>query len=132
MNSLLLRALITWILFLPVPVFNGWLREKWYKASIGELASHQIGAVGISIIFILYAYVCLKGVVLQAPSWQLWCIGLLWLVLTLLFEFGIGIATGKTWKYMLSNYAIWRGRIWPVVLVTVLLSPFLIQLIVRG
>lgn len=131
MNSILLRVCVTWLLFLPVPILNGWLREKWYKAIIGESLSHQLGAVLISAVFLLYAYVCLKGTVASLPNWQLWCIGLLWLVLTLVFEFGLGLAAGRSWSYILSDYEVWHGRIWPLVLVTVLLSPFIVKWIVK-
>jgi small-conductance mechanosensitive channel len=125
--ALLARILITWVLFLPVPVINGILRETWYKALIGTVAAHIIGVVIISAAFLGYAYVSLWSLVALLSSSQLWLIGFIWLILTLLFEFGIGITEGRSWSYMLADYKLWEGRIWPLVLATVLLSPIIVQ-----
>jgi hypothetical protein len=32
---------------------------------------------------------------------------------------------GKSWGELAANYAIWRGRLWPAVLATVVIAPFL-------
>ena len=50
---------------------------------------------------------------------------LAWLVMTVAFEFLIGRTVDhKSWRELVENYAIWRGRLWPVVLLTVVLAPF--------
>ena len=128
--ALLARILITWVLFLPVPVVNGILRETWYKAIIGTVAAHVIGVIIISAVFLGYAYVSLRSQVALLSSSQLWLIGFIWFILTLLFEFGIGIAEGRSWNYMLADYKIWKGRIWPLVLAIVFLSPMIVQWLV--
>lgn len=132
MTSLLLRICVTWLLFLPVPILNGLLREKWYKAIVGDALAHQLGAILLSALFLVYAYVCLRGSVSGLLNWQLWCIGLFWLALTLLFEFGFGLAAGRSRSYLLADYEVWHGRIWPLVLVTVLCSPLVVKWIVKG
>ena len=114
MKTFLLNALITWLLFLPIPIINGLLREKWYKSIIGEMVSHQVGAVVISAIFLLYAYVFLNGKVLMLTSRQLWQIGLFWLVLTLMFEFGLGLFAGRSWVGSVSKgKEDWRNLVSP-------------------
>jgi hypothetical protein len=51
-------------------------------------------------------------------------VGVLWLVLTLAFEFLIGhYVLEKPWTALLEDYDIRRGRIWVAVLVMVLLAP---------
>jgi len=128
--ALLARILITWVLFLPVPVVNGILRETWYKAIIGTVAADVIGVIIISAVFLGYAYVSLRSQVALLSSSQLWLIGFIWFILTLLFEFGIGIAEGRSWNYMLADYKIWKGRIWPLVLAIVFLSPMIVRWLV--
>ena len=128
--ALLARILITWVLFLPVPVVNGILRETWYKAIIGTVAADVIGVIIISAVFLGYAYVSLRSQVALLSSSQLWFIGFIWFILTLLFEFGIGIAEGRSWNYMLADYKIWKGRIWPLVLAIVFLSPMIVRWLV--
>ncbi len=129
MKDIFLRILITWLLFLPVPVINGILREKWYKALVGETAAHQIGTLVVSLFFVLYAYVALKDKIHGLSNTQLLFVGSFWLILTLIFEFGLGLVGGRSWSYMLADYKIWEGRIWPVVLIVVFLSPFMVKLL---
>jgi hypothetical protein len=55
------RIILTWLLFLPVPVINGLLREKWYKPALGELPAHIIGTAAVSLVFLLYVYLSLTA-----------------------------------------------------------------------
>jgi hypothetical protein len=51
-------------------------------------------------------------------------IGMLWLALTLAFEFLVGhYVFRKPWTELIQDYDITRGRIWPLVLVMVLFAP---------
>ena len=56
----------------------------------------------------------------------LWAAGGLWLALTLAFEFGSGIAAGRPVEEMLADYALWRGRLWPLLLLATLVGPRLL------
>ena len=42
-------------------------------------------------------------------------VGFLWVVLTLVFEFGLGIVQGRSWAEMLMPYTFKDGNIWPLV-----------------
>jgi hypothetical protein len=54
-------------------------------------------------------------------------VGLLWLVLTVAFEFDFFHSVGgKPWDVLLADYNILRGRLWILVLATVLLGPILV------
>ncbi len=53
-----------------------------------------------------------------------WAIGLLWVGLTLSFEFLAGhYLFKKSWAELLTDYDLTRGRIWVVVLVVALFAP---------
>jgi hypothetical protein len=52
-------------------------------------------------------------------------VGLLWLFLTVAFEFGFGRLSGASWQALLADYDIPRGRLWPLVLLTTFLAPWL-------
>jgi hypothetical protein len=50
--------------------------------------------------------------------------GVLWLVLTLMFEFIAGhYLFGNPWEKLLADYDIFRGRIWIVVLIVTVFAP---------
>jgi ABC-type antimicrobial peptide transport system permease subunit len=122
-----LTVIFTWLLFLPIPVINGYLRETWYEPIVGTLIAHQIGVSVLSIAFLVYAFKALTPHVAHLSTTQLFLIGLTWLALTLAFEFGVGIVEGRSLSYMLEDYKVWEGRIWPIVLVVVATSPFIVR-----
>lgn len=121
---------ITWFLFLPIPILNGYLRERWYASMTGTAAAHQIGVAILSMAFLIYAFFSLRSYSAVLSVGQLLVVGLVWLLSTVAFEFGIGLATGRSWNYMLADYKVWEGRVWPFFLLVMLLSPFIIRLIV--
>jgi hypothetical protein len=52
--------------------------------------------------------------------------GFAWVAMTVVFEFAVGrLVDKKSWSELFGNYAIWRGKLWPVVLGTVAVSPWL-------
>jgi hypothetical protein len=53
-------------------------------------------------------------------------VGLLWVVLTVAFEFLAGhYIFGNSWETLLADYNVFRGRVWLLVLLTNLLAPLL-------
>jgi hypothetical protein len=59
-----------------------------------------------------------------------WSIGALWLLLTLAFEFLAGHhLIGDSWERLLAEYNVARGRIWILVLVSVLVAPVVVHAI---
>jgi len=53
-------------------------------------------------------------------------IGILWILMTVAFEFLAGhYLFGTSWEKIIADYNIARGRIWILVLVATLISPIL-------
>ncbi len=121
------RAMVVWILFVPVAFINGTLRELVYKPYTGELVAHQISTILACVAFFCLAYWLLATHVIALSKWKLFAIGFLWLVLTILFEFGLGRLTGAPTAKLLHDYNLTEGRIWMLLLLTVLLTPLWIQ-----
>jgi len=52
-----------------------------------------------------------------------WTIGVIWLVLTLIFEFVFGILIMEhSLQYLLQDYNVLQGRTWPYFLIAILIS----------
>ena len=61
-----------------------------------------------------------------ATAREAFLIGLVWLALTLAFEFLAGHYGFRTpWKELLADYDVLSGRIWVLVLLTTTLAPLL-------
>jgi hypothetical protein len=116
-----------WFAFIPVPVINGALREGWYKARVGEFGSNIIGFVVLSSVFLLYTYLFFKNQIGELSTGRLFLMGGIWLGLTLVFEFGIGLAGGRSWSYMLADYNILKGKLWPFILTVIFFAPQIIK-----
>lgn len=122
------RAAITWLLFIPIVFLNATVRELVYKPVTGELAAHQISTVIASVAFFILAYFRFRNHLQAVSGSSLFLIGSMWLLMTVLFEFGLGqYVTGASWDKLLYDYNIMQGRIWILLLMTLLLTPFVIK-----
>ncbi|HET7551396.1 MAG TPA: hypothetical protein VFK04_08895 [Gemmatimonadaceae bacterium] len=120
----LARTLGVWLLILPLMVANGIFRETALVPSLGRRpADVASAAIGIAII-LLVTMPFLRRTRDRSPG-ALARVSAIWLVLTVAFEFLFGhYVDGKSWAELAANYAIWRGNLWPIVLASLVLAPF--------
>ncbi|MEW6671730.1 MAG: hypothetical protein AB1427_08495 [Thermodesulfobacteriota bacterium] len=105
-------------------VLNGALRVKVYGPYMQELSAHQLSTfVGI-ILMGLYIWV-FTGFFLPASSRQAFAIGSMWLIMTILFEFGFGrYLMGNPWSRLLHDYNLFKGRLWMLLLIWITIAPY--------
>ncbi|MCR4326693.1 MAG: hypothetical protein NUV52_03490 [Candidatus Roizmanbacteria bacterium] len=126
LESLQTRSIIAWFLFIPIAILNGIAREFVYKPMVGDLIAHQISTAIACIAFFLLAYSMIKKQAVGASSRRLVLVGVLWVLMTILFEFSFGhYVDGVSWERLLADYNIFQGRVWGVFLLLVLLTPLL-------
>jgi hypothetical protein len=118
------KYLLAWIPMVAIAVANGALRELWIRKHAGELRAHQISTVLLLLLFSLYIGFVVR---LWPPesARQALAVGLLWLALTLAFEFGLGRSSGRPWSALLRDYDLLAGRIWVLVPLWVAVAPYL-------
>lgn len=113
------------MVILGLAIANGVLREEALIPALGKPAGLILSGALLSLLIVLVAY----GLVRFTPdltATQSLLIGVLWLGLTLAFEFSFGrYVQRKSWAELLDAYAFKEGNIWPVVLVVTLLAPYL-------
>lgn len=116
-------AVGAWLVLLVLMVSNGVARVTVLEPRLGEETARRVASLtGVAIVLAFSRlYVGRAGA--RAPREWL-AVGVVWLALTLAFEFGMGLATGKSWAEMLADYDLSRGRLWPLVLVSTLLGPW--------
>ena len=119
--SQLFRA---WAAIAVAMIANGILRETVIRPAVGSRAAEVISVLlGIAIITIMTRWLLrpLAGAalhVLVRAAADL-------VLLTVAFEFLFGrYVDGKSWQQLVDNYAIWRGKLWPIALTCVALMPF--------
>lgn len=116
------RVLAGWLVLLGVGFSNGVLRQVGYARFFSDLAAHQISSATGIVALGIAIHLLVRAWPLASPG-QAWRVGIVWTGLTLLFETGMGIVAGHPWSRILGDYAIWEGRLWPLVLLFVLVAP---------
>ncbi len=123
--------LLTWFLFIPIPIINGFFREKYIKKYTKEITAHQISTIILSAAFLAFVPVTARSFISTASNIELLVVGLSWVDLTILFEFGVGHYIIKSpWEKILADYNIMKGRIWMLFLLVELLAPFIVRMFV--
>ena len=119
------RSFIVWVALLALAVVNGAAREAWLVPRIGGRAGHAASSLSLSAAILLLAWLTIAWID-PASARDALLIGLVWLGLTLAFEFLAGhYLFRKPWNELLADYDILSGRIWVLVLVTTMLAPVL-------
>ena len=120
---MLRKYALAWLGMMFLAIANGGLRDILYKQSLGDLAAHQLSTVLLLLLFAAYFRMLAVRWPLTSPS-QAWSVGLIWLVLTLAFEFGFGhCIAGHSWARLCHDYNILAGRVWVFVPFWVLTGP---------
>ena len=118
------RALAAWFLIIVAESVHGTIRQLWIAPVMGDLPSRQVGvAVGTAIV-LLIAWATIRWIGAETRGAQ-FRVGLVWVVLTVLFEFGLGTALGYPPDRMLSDYNLARGGFMGLGLVLMLCAPAL-------
>ena len=122
---MILRYILAWIPMIFIGIINGMIREGTYGKYLSELRAHQVStAVGI-VLFGVYIWLVTRLWKIESLT-QAIVIGIIWLGLTVAFEFSFGhYVAGQPWSKLLSDYNILAGRVWIVVLLWIALAPLL-------
>lgn len=118
------RLLLTWLLLAVLMPLNGALREFGLKRLLPDRAAEVLSVVTGAVVILLTTRALFR-IPADSPAARLATQAALLVVLTVAYEFAIGLRGGRPFRELLGHYAIWRGELWPVVLVVLAATPFL-------
>lgn len=117
------KILLWWLAILPLAVLNGLLRESVLLPVVGTVAAFITSGVILSCCIFAVAWLALANIRLRTAQ-HYWWMGVIWLLLTLVFEFAFGLGVQhQDMATLLAAYTFNDGNIWPVVLLVTLVSP---------
>lgn len=120
---MLSRSVAVWFGLLVLAIANGAIREALLTPRFGAGTGHAISTATLCGAILLLAWLTLRWIAPRTLS-DAWNVGLMWVALTVAFEFLAGhYLFGQPWERLLADYNILRGRIWILVLVTTLVAP---------
>jgi hypothetical protein len=122
---LFLKAAAIWLLILAVAVLNGAFRELALVPGLGKPAALVLSGVLLSACILVISFMLVPRLGPFRTRHYL-NIGLLWLVLTVTFEFAFGhLYQGRSWAELFQAYTFTDGNMWPLVLLVTLVAPLL-------
>lgn len=120
-----IRSLLVWLCFIPVAILNGGLRQYVLDRWLGEVGANALSGVLLSLFILLISGLLLPRIAKynRKESYQ---IGIVWMLLTIGFEFTFGLTSGISFQELLSAYNPMTGNLWLLVVVTTFGAPRLI------
>lgn len=119
------RAFLVWLLIIFAESIHGTLRQIFLAPRVGDFPARRISVfIGMLLILVITA-LCIKWI--NAPTkMSLFGIGLMWVILTMIFEFGLGIfVLDYSLKRMLEDYNIFKGGLMGFGLLLMMFAPLL-------
>lgn len=122
---MILKYILLWVPMVFIAIINALIRQYGYLRFVGERAAHQISTVtGIALFGVYIGFVTGRWRIESAG--QAVSIGLLWLVMTIAFEFLFGhYVAGNTWERLLLDYNLLAGRVWVFMLLWIAVAPYI-------
>jgi hypothetical protein len=120
-----LRVFAVWLSLMAAETLHGVARAIVLVPYFGDFQSRQIGVFTGSLLIV--ALVCLFDRWLGAKTLVArLLVGLIWLLLTLLFEFGLGhFVLGYSYERLAEDYNLLEGGLMPLGLVVLLCAPLI-------
>ncbi len=117
------RAVVIWCALLVVASINGFVREAVLIPRTGDVAGRALSTLALSTFIVIVTWFSIGWIAPRSVQ-QAWAVGVMWVALTLAFEFLAGhYLFHNPWSRLLEDYDVLRGRIWILVLVVTLASP---------
>lgn len=130
------QAILFWLVLLVLAFINAITRELTYKPwltpYIGNWA-HQISSVTAILLFFSAIYIFLKRTMSEYTRQDLVNAGLIWILLTVVFETAMNIFVRQlSFEEVLKTYYFWQGETWIFVLLSLVISPLVAELILES
>ncbi|MDQ7833015.1 MAG: hypothetical protein RDU30_14885 [Desulfovibrionaceae bacterium] len=123
MDSLL--ACIVWCVFLMMAVALGALRDRVVAPRLGMDRARRVMTLVLCLFIFLVTWLLVVSWE-NATVWKAIGVGVGWTVATCIFECVMGRVVMKLpWSEILADYHLFRGRLWPLVLMSTLTAPVL-------
>jgi hypothetical protein len=116
------RAFVVWLILLLVESVHGVFRRLVLEPWIGDFSARQVSVFTGAALILIVSYLLIDWI-RPGTARQLTLIGVMWVVLTLGFEIGVGRLVGASWERILSDFNLLRGGLLGIGLLIMAFSP---------
>lgn len=118
------KVLAIWLLCMVGAIANGSLRQFVLNPAIGEAWGHVLSTMLLAIIILGITWATIRWMG-PADARQAWAMGTVWLLMTLVFEFGMGrFISHLSWTEMFADYNLLKGRVWVFIPIITFMAPW--------
>lgn len=122
--AVILSSIFFWFLLLVVAILNAGFRTKILQEKLGDLRAHQVASLTFIVLIMTISVIYAALMISFATLMDLWTVGILWVILTVMFEFLFGHYVMKhPWKRLLNDYNLLKGRLWSLVIIAIVIGP---------
>ncbi|MFN8237260.1 MAG: hypothetical protein U0T77_03745 [Chitinophagales bacterium] len=117
------RSFFVWIVLMFAESIHGFLRIIWLAPAVGDFTARQISVFNGSLLIFMITYLLIPSIRVQTTR-QCIFVGSGWVLLTLLFEIGLGrLVFQASWERIFSDYNLLQGGLMPLGLLCMLFTP---------
>lgn len=121
-----LKSLLVWLCIIPAAILNGGFREYVLTKYLDTASATAISGILLSILILLITWLLLPRLVIINRK-ESYIIGIIWMSLTVIFEFTSGIGTGVPMEELIAAYNPLSGNLWILVVLTTMFAPAIIS-----
>ena len=119
-----LRAIAVWVLLMSAEIVHGVARTLFLAPAVGDFRARQLAVIGGSLLVLAISCLTIRWLQPRATR-SLVTVGVMWLVLTLVFEIGLGRLVGYSWNRIASDYNPLDGGLMPLGLGVMAMAPWI-------
>ena len=117
-------AFLIWAIIIPIAILNGGFRE-YVLVKLGGFARPLSGII-LSICIFVVAYLLVPKIK-SCVKRDYILFGVMWFILTNLFDLSVYIKEGEGFAGLLQSYNIFTGNTWLLVVLTALFAPTIVM-----
>lgn len=121
-----LKSLFVWLCFIPTSILNGGFREYVLTKYLDIALATAVSGILLSVLILFITWLFLPRLV-SLNRKESYFTGIIWMLLTILFEFTSGIGTGVPMKELIAAYNPFSGNLWVLVVLTTMFAPVIIS-----
>lgn len=123
-----IKYILYWLPMILIAFANATLRELVIVRYFNEFLSGQLSTITLIVFCGIYIWLILPYLNIL-NSGEAFLIGIVWVVLTMAFEFTLGRLTNKSWAELFREYNLFAGNLWSLFLLCLFILPYLFYII---
>lgn len=122
---MILKSLLIWALIIPLAIMNGIMRDSLVSPLIGSKYALALSGIILCVLIFIISYFLITFLG-QGSQKQYLIMGVVWVILTIIFETILSLAMGNSYPTIIKSYNILTGYLWLLDIIFIGITPILV------